>query len=78
MTKRNEQFDNDSDPKRIKLDNAGAEKQMISAVTPLFDVPYEDQVRNWFLDHNILSFNNPNFNYCCFKFCLQLDLINYR
>ncbi|VVC28688.1 S-adenosyl-L-methionine-dependent methyltransferase,RNA methyltransferase TrmA, active [Cinara cedri] len=44
VQKRNEQFDNYSDQKRKKLDNIGAEQQMISAVTPLFDIPYEKQL----------------------------------
>lgn len=46
VQKRNEQFDNSADQKRMKLDNIYAEKQMISAVTPLFNLPYEDQVRH--------------------------------
>lgn len=46
VQKRNEQFDNSADQKRLKLDNIGAEQQMINAVTPFFNIPYEEQVRN--------------------------------
>lgn len=43
--KRNEQFEDSSDNKRIKLDNAEAEQQMLNNVTPLFNMPYDEQVR---------------------------------
>lgn len=45
VKKRNEQFDDYSDKKKIKLDNAGAEAQMIRVVTPLCHISYEEQVR---------------------------------
>ncbi|CAI6367542.1 unnamed protein product [Macrosiphum euphorbiae] len=44
VRKRNEQFDDSPDVKKIKLDNAGAEQQMISAVTPLYNISYDEQL----------------------------------
>lgn len=44
VKKRNEQFDDSPDVKKIKLDNAGAKQQMISAVTPLYNISYDEQV----------------------------------
>ncbi|XP_060881063.1 tRNA (uracil-5-)-methyltransferase homolog A-like [Metopolophium dirhodum] len=44
VKKRNEQFDDCPDAKKIKLDNAGAEQQMISAVTPLYKISYDEQL----------------------------------
>ncbi|KAL4148973.1 hypothetical protein QTP88_003102 [Uroleucon formosanum] len=44
VKKRNEQFDNCLDVKKIKLDNAGAEQQMINAVTPLYNISYDEQL----------------------------------
>jgi len=49
VKKRNEQFNDCTGQKKIKLDNVGAEKQMINAVTPFFNIPYEEQVRNIFI-----------------------------
>ncbi|XP_060839088.1 tRNA (uracil-5-)-methyltransferase homolog A-like isoform X2 [Rhopalosiphum padi] len=44
VKKRNEQFDDCSEVKKIKLDNIGAEQQMISSVTPLYNISYEEQL----------------------------------
>lgn len=44
VKKRNEQFDECPDVKKVKLDNAGAEQQMISAVTPLYNISYPEQL----------------------------------
>lgn len=53
VKKRNEQFDDCPDQKKIKLDNAGAEQQMINGVTPLFNVPYNEQVRNIYISTQV-------------------------
>ncbi|KAE9541791.1 hypothetical protein AGLY_003782 [Aphis glycines] len=44
VKKRNEQFDDCPEVKKIKLDNAGAEQQMISSVTPFFNISYKEQL----------------------------------
>ncbi|XP_015375029.1 PREDICTED: tRNA (uracil-5-)-methyltransferase homolog A-like [Diuraphis noxia] len=59
VKKRNEQFDECPDVKKIKLDNAGAEQQMISAVTPFYNISYDEQliqktnsIRNVLMDYS--------------------------
>lgn len=63
VKKRNEQFDECLDVKKIKLDNAGAEQQMISAVTPFYNISYDEQVSDNYLP--IFNLENNILNVIC-------------